>query len=387
MSQLPAATDILIIGAGPTGLALATALRTAGATPLLIDKQAAGANTSRAAVIHARTLEVLEPLGLVPALLAAGLKVPLFTVREGGRVLASVPFDHLATAFPFTLMCPQDVTEAILLDRLTALGGAVVRPAEAVAVWPGPKGVQVDVVRDGAKATVAARWLVGCDGMHSAARDAAGVPFEGATYPEDFILADVRMDWPLSREEVTLFFSPAGFIMVAPLPEDRFRIVATTETAPAQPDAAFVQAMMDARSLGAGACRITETVWSSRFRIHHRVAATPRAGRILLCGDAAHVHSPAGGQGMNTGIQDAVSLADPLLAAVRTGDEAPLDAWAAARHRVAEGVVSITDKMTRVAAVTSPAARHMRNVALTLVGHIPAAREAIARTLAELDNR
>jgi len=132
--------------------------------------------------------------------------------------------------------------------------------------------------------------------------------------------------------------------------------------------------------------KVRDTVWSSRFRIHHRVAATPRAGRLLLCGDAAHVHSPAGGQGMNTGIQDAVSLAAPLAAAIR-GDASGLDEWAQARHRVAERVVDITDKMTRAAALSSVTARRVRNIALTLVGHIPALREAIAQRLSELDNR
>lgn len=388
MAVLPASTDILIVGAGPTGLALATALRHFGLDPLLIDRQGEGANTSRAAVVHARTLEVLEPLGLSPKLLAKGIKVPLFSVREGNRTLAEVSFASLPTAYPFTLMIPQDTTEAILLDHLAGLGGNVVRPAQATGIRTRADGADVDISLNGETATVATKWLIGCDGMHSVVREAAGISFDGATYPEDFILADVHMSWPISREEVVLFFSPAGFIMVAPLPgEDRYRIVATVDDAPAEPDTAFVQAMLDQRGIAPGAAAVRSTAWSSRFRIHHRVAATPRAGRLLLCGDAAHVHSPAGGQGMNTGIQDAVSLAEPLAAALRSGDAGALDEWALARHRVAERVVDITDKMTRVAALSSGTGRRVRNLVLTLVGHIPAARDAIARRLAELDNR
>jgi len=387
MAVLPASTDILIVGAGPTGLALANALRHLGLDPLLIDRQAEGANTSRAAVVHARTLEVLEPLGITAKLLANGIKVPLFSVRDGSRTLAEVSFADLKTAYPFTLMIPQDTTEAILLGHLAGLGGAVVRPAQATAIRPREDGADLDIALDGETTTVATKWLIGCDGMHSVVREAAGISFEGSTYPEDFILADVHMDWPVSREEVVLFFSTAGFIMVAPLPgEDRYRIVGTVDSAPAEPDTAYVQALMDQRGIAPGVAKVRDTVWSSRFRIHHRVAATPRAGRLLLCGDAAHVHSPAGGQGMNTGIQDAVSLAAPLAAAIR-GDASGLDEWAQARHRVAERVVDITDKMTRAAALSSVTARRVRNIALTLVGHIPALREAIAQRLSELDNR
>jgi len=387
MAVLPTSTDILIVGAGPTGLALANALRSLGLDPLLIDRLEAGANTSRAAVVHARTLEVLEPLGISAKLLAYGIKVPLFSVRDGTRTLAEVSFADLKTAYPFTLMIPQDATEAILLDHLTGLGGSVVRPAQAIAIRPREDGADVDISFDGETTTVATKWLIGCDGMHSVVREAAGISFEGSTYPEDFILADVHMGWPVSREEVVLFFSTAGFIMVAPLPgEDHYRIVATVDDAPAAPDTAFVQAMMDQRGIAPGVATVRDTVWSSRFRIHHRVASTPRAGRLLICGDAAHVHSPAGGQGMNTGIQDAVSLAAPLAAAIR-GDASGLDEWAQARHRVAERVVDITDKMTRAAALSSVTARRVRNIALTLVGHIPALREAIAQRLSELDNR
>ena len=201
------------------------------------------------------------------------------------------------------------------------------------------------------------------------------------------MLADVAMDWPLSRDEVTLFYSPDGLMVVAPLPQDRFRIVATTDDAPQAPSVPFMQSVLDRRGPTAGAVRIRSLAWSSRFHIHHRVAETPRKGRILLCGDAAHVHSPAGGQGMNTGIQDAISLADALAATLHDGQESRLDAWAAERHRVARDVVAMTDRMTRVATVKSPTAQALRNMAVAFAGHLPPFRASLARTLAELDNR
>src|SRR5262249_33840494 len=160
-----------------------------------------------------------------------------------------------------------------------------------------------------------------------------GIGFAGEAYELSFVLADVRMQWPLSRDEVTLFYSPKGLVVVAPLPDDHFRIVATMDEAPETPSAEFMQAILDARGPETDPGRIREVAWSSRFRIHHRVAETPRKGRILLCGDAAHVHSPAGGQGMNTGIQDSVSLAAALARTLQDGDEARLDEWAEARHR------------------------------------------------------
>ncbi|WP_207460899.1 FAD-dependent monooxygenase [Azospirillum sp. SYSU D00513] len=385
-TDIPEETDVLIAGAGPTGLALALALRRLGVAALLIDRQAEGANTSRAAAVHARTLEVLEPLGVTPDLLAQGIRVPVFRVRDRSRVLLSVPFAGLPTHYPFTLMCPQDRTEAALLARLRALGGGVLRPAELASLQEDGDGVLAVIVRNGVRRTVRARWLAGCDGAHSLVRTEAGIAFEGGTYGQDFVLADLRMDWPFPREEVSLFLVPGGLMVVAPLPDDRFRIVATVESAPEAPRPGDVQRILRERGPEAAEARLREMVWSSRFRVHHRLAATMRRRRVLLCGDAAHLHSPAGGQGMNTGIQDAVSLAEPLAQALRTGGEEGLDAWAARRRAIAGRVVGFTDVMTRTATLSSAPARSLRNGALAVLGRLPPVTRRIARGLAELDN-
>lgn len=218
-------------------------------------------------------------------------------------------------------------------------------------------------------------------------REQAGVEFAGAAYGQSFVLADVHMEWPLSREEVTLFFSPDGLVVVAPLPDDHFRVVAMVDTAPELPSADFMQALLDRRGPSVNPGHIRDVAWSSRFHIHHRVAETARKGRILLCGDAAHVHSPAGGQGMNTGIQDSTSLAEVLTNAPNGGDDAAFDTWAAERHRVAVGVVAMTDRMTRMATMKSGAGRTLRNIAVAFAGHLPAVRAAVAKTLAELNTR
>jgi 2-polyprenyl-6-methoxyphenol hydroxylase-like FAD-dependent oxidoreductase len=287
-------------------------------------------------------------------------------------------------------MVPQDRVEQCLLRHLEQLGGGVARPCELIGFAATASGVEGRVRVEGSTETVKARWLIGCDGMHSTVRDQSGVAFVGGEYEQGFALADVHMDWPLSREEVTLFFSPAGFTVVAPLPDDRFRIVATADHVPDRPSVDFMQTLLDARGPATRPGRIRDIVWSSRFHIHHRVAANPRKGRVLLCGDAAHVHSPAGGQGMNIGIQDAASLAEVFAearkhAAARLNER--LDAWGRARHRVATGVVATTDRMTRMATMKSGIGKALRNAAFAFAGHLPPVRAAVANTLAELDAR
>ena len=220
--RFPKQTEILIVGAGPSGLAFAAELARHRVPSLIVDRQAAGANTSRAAVVHARTLEVLEPLGVVPELHARGVEVPIFRVRDRDHALITIDFRHLPSAYPYTLMCPQFETEAVLLKRLEDLGGEVARPCTVTAIRPGAEGAAVVVSDADGEHAIRARYVVGCDGMHSIVREQAGIAFEGASYQESFVLADVHVDWPLSREEkMGLFFSPAGLAVVAPLPRGR----------------------------------------------------------------------------------------------------------------------------------------------------------------------
>ncbi|WP_326952679.1 FAD-dependent oxidoreductase [Amycolatopsis sp. NBC_01286] len=383
--NLPSRTDVVIAGAGPAGLAAAIALAEAGVDHVLLDRQAEGANTSRACVIHARTLEVLAELGVTERLKELGVVVPTFTVRDGAAVLARVPFGGLPTAYPYTLMVPQDVTEAVLLARLREAGGDVHRPYEVTAVAGDDTGVTVTAGTH----TIRARYVIGADGMHSVVREQAGIGFTGASYPESFVLADVRMSWPLAREEVSLHLSPEGVTVVAPLPgaADHYRVVATVASAVEKPGIEDIQSIVDKRGPEGARSRVIEVLWSSRFRVHHRVADHYRAGRILLAGDAAHVHSPAGGQGMNTGIQDAVALGG-LLARVLAGEpDALLDTYERTRRPVATGVVAFTDRMTRMATLRPRPARLLRNTVLKLAFGLPPVRAKMAYQLAELAAR
>jgi 2-polyprenyl-6-methoxyphenol hydroxylase-like FAD-dependent oxidoreductase len=175
--------------------------------------------------------------------------------------------------------------------------------------------------------------------------------------------------------------------VVAPLPDERFRIVATVDEAPELPSLDYMQFVLDKRGPTTKQGRIRNVAWCSRFHIRHRIAESPHSGRILLCGDAAHVHSPVGGQRMNTGIQDSASLVEVFMNTLKDGDDARLDIWAAQRHKVATNVVALTDKMTRMATMKSRTAQTLRNVAVVFAGHIPPVRAALARTLAELESR
>ena len=385
----PVDTDVLIVGGGPTGLALATYLQQAGVGHLLVDALPAGLNTSRAAVIHAHTLEMLDKLGVVAELQASSLPLSKFTIRDRDEALMQITFEELPTAFRHILMLPQPQTEAILSKRLESLGGNVRRNVRATGAVQESDHVVVQLNRAGRREEeVRARFVVGADGMHSSIRGATDIQFEGETYGESFVLADVRMDWPLGQSEVSLCFSPAGLVVVAPLPDGSFRIVATMDDAPETPSIEDIQKLLDERGPVSAPASIQEINWSSRFRVHHRLASSYRDGRILLMGDAAHVHSPAGGQGMNTGLVDAIVLGEALTAVIR--DCAPLsvlDDYARARRPAAAEVLSLASRLTRIATVRPGFLRLLRNVALRLLNRLPRFKMKLALQLSGVSRR
>ncbi|MFI1918706.1 FAD-dependent monooxygenase [Nocardia sp. NPDC020380] len=390
MNAVPATASVVIVGAGPAGMTAGITLADAGVDVVLLDKVAEGANTSRAVVIHARTMEVLETLGLADTIHDQGLIVPTFVLYDGDRALTHISFAGLPTKYPYTVMIGQQHTEAILLARLEKAGGKVLRPYEVSGFTQDESGVTVGyTAADGTAGSIRADYVIGADGMHSNVREATGIGFTGSTYPESFVLADIRMNWPDPRDLVSLHLSPEGATIVAPLPDEqntRYRVVATVAEADEKPSLEDVQAILDARRPHSGA-KVQEVLWSSRFRVHHRLADHYRAGRVFLAGDAAHVHSPAGGQGMNTGIQDAAFLG-ALLARVHAGEpDSILDTYESVRRPVAQGVVSFTDRMTRMATLSNPVAREARNLLISTITHIGAVNHKLAYELSELANR
>ena len=378
-------TDVLVVGAGPAGLSLSIALAQAGVDHLLIDRLEQGQNTSRAGVIHAQTLETLDRIGVTTRMTELGLKLDRFAVRDRYHALLSLRCGELPSQHPYLLMLPQNVTEAVLEDRLAALGGTVHRGVAATAVLQDGDGARVTVTENGHEQTIATRYVVGADGMRSMVRQATGIDFDGGAYEESFVLADVHLDWPLGRGEVSLFFSPAGLVVVAPLPDGSYRVVATMENAPENPSVADIQALIDARGPKSGQARVLDLTWSPRFRLHHRLARGYRQGRLFPVGDAAHVHSPAGGQGMNTGIVDGAVLGELLADVIRgVRAESELDVYERLRREAAKEVLDLAGTMTRMALVRNPLRRALRNLALSIVNRIPAARRRIQMKLSGL---
>jgi 2-polyprenyl-6-methoxyphenol hydroxylase-like FAD-dependent oxidoreductase len=381
-------TDVLIVGAGPTGLALAIALNRAGIRPIIVERLAAHQNTSRAAVIHAHTLEELDALGVSQRLVQDGLRLAHFSVRDRDQTLARLSFDWLPSRFACLLMLPQDRTEAILADALEHARGAVRWGCTVESLQEDDAGVEATISSAQGTQRIRARYVVGADGMHSVVRQTAGIGFAGHAYEQSFVLADVDMEWPLGRDEVMLFFSPEGPVVVAPLPGNRFRVVASLDDAPAQPDAADIERVLQTRGPASGTTRVTRVHWSSRFRLHHRVADRYRSGRLFLIGDAAHVHSPAGGQGMNTGLVDAVVLGK-LLPEVIAGrqPDAYLDHYERLRRPAAKQVLALAGRLTAAATLKGRLPRAVRNLAFRVIGRVPALRRRLELNLSGISRR
>lgn len=381
-------TDVLIVGAGPTGLALATTLKQAGVPSIIVDKLATGQNTSRAAVIHAHTLDVLNRIGVADRLCRNGLKLATFSIRDRDDVLLRLRFDALPSRYSHLLMLPQDETERLLNQALEEAGGAVQRSCVVESLLETADGVEAFVSGPDGRRRIFARYVVGADGMHSLIRQTAGIGFAGEAYEQSFVLADVEMTWGQGNQEVTLFFSPAGLVVVAPLPSGAFRIVGTLDHAPEHPEIEDIQAMLDTRGPTRGGGRVSRILWSSRFRLHHRVADQYRRRRLFLTGDAAHVHSPAGGQGMNTGLVDACLLGE-LLADVLAGrrDERQLDLYEGQRRPAAKEVLRLAGRLTHMATMKRAPERLLRNLVLRTMNRVPFLKRRLEMGLSGLSRQ
>jgi 2-polyprenyl-6-methoxyphenol hydroxylase-like FAD-dependent oxidoreductase len=379
---LPTEAEVVIVGGGPAGLVLTSVLRQAGHDVLTLDRQAEGANASRAAAIHAKTLEVLRELDVTDRLVAEGVIVPTFTFRDRDRILVRLDFSSLPTPYPFVLTLQQYRTEKILTERMHALGGQVMRPYRVTGVSIDTDTADVEVDGPAGREVVRARYVVGADGVSSVVRESAKIEYAGGTYDQSFTLADARVEWPLRFDEVQNFFSPAGIVVSGPLPDNQRRVLATVDSAPEVIDVDFVQHILDDR--GPTGARVKELTWTSRFHVHHRIASTFRHGPVFLAGDAAHVHSPAGGQGMNLGIQDAIDLAHTLSASIKGAEHADLDGYERRRRPIARATVAFTNLMTRASIVGNRPGQLARNAVFSLIGALPPARRQMALHMSEL---
>src|SRR5919108_1233361 len=324
---------VLVVGAGPTGLLLAGDLAAAGIACTVLERRADESNLTRAFAVHARTLELLDARGIADDLVATGTTVG--TLRLFGKF--QLDLSRLPSRFPFVLITPQYHTERLLTERAAALGAEIAHGAEVVGLRQDGGGVEVDVRQQGGTTrTRRAAYLVGADGVRSTVRQALGLPFPGRAVVRSMILADVRLDHA-PAEVLTANASGDAFAFVAPFGDGWYRVIAwdrrrqLPDGAPVDPaEPPDVTRRAPGTDLGMGDPR-----WMSRFHSDERQAPSYRVGRVFLAGDAAHVHSPAGGQGMNTGLQDAANLSWKL-AQVVGGHASPelLDSYQAERHPV-----------------------------------------------------
>ena len=361
MSQSNSVLDALIVGAGPTGLALATQLQTFGARFRIIDRLRDRTRESRALAVQARTIELLQTLGLGERLVARGNTSTRLKLHLEGRPVAAAILGDIGavdTRFPFILFVSQAETEAVLNDYLSAAGVVIERGAELVAFEREDDGLRCLVQRDdGRHEQLHTRFLVGCDGAHSAVRKGSGIPFEGGSYPQDFALGDVEADGPLEPNAINSFAGGGGVAMFFPLGRPTtWRVIAMAADKHPEPQRlsspgvagdlglSELQALVDPPT--ASTIRVRDPAWLTRFHLHHRQTANYRKGNVFLAGDAAHIHSPVGAQGMNTGIQDAWNLGWKLgLVARGLADNRLLDTYEAERWPVGQFLLRYTDRL------------------------------------------
>jgi 2-polyprenyl-6-methoxyphenol hydroxylase-like FAD-dependent oxidoreductase len=351
-------TDVLIVGAGPTGLVLALWLTRMRVRVRIVDKAAEPGTSSRALAVQARTLEFYRQVGLADTVVQRGRKALAVHLWVTGNEVAHAVFGDLGTGlspFPYPLVFPQDEHERLLIARLSEMGVEVERPMELVSFEDANGHLIAHLKRpDGASETCEVAYIAGCDGARSATREGLKIEFSGGEYTHVFYVADVEGGGPVVNGDVHVGLDKSDFLAVFPLKEDgRARLVGTLrdEAAPKRENLTWDD--VSTRVLKWMRIDVKRVNWFSTYRVHHRVASQFRKGHASLLGDAAHIHSPVGGQGMNTGIGDAVNLAWKLAAVLRgNADASLLDTYEPERIAFAQRLVATTDRA--FTGVTSP---------------------------------
>ena len=377
-------TDILIVGAGPVGLFLANECARRGLRWRLIETQRTQSIHSKALAIFPRTLEIFDMAGVVDPFLGVANRVTSVAVYSQGHGLAHMQFTPEDSPYSFVAMVPQDVTEKLLVEALQRRDGNVEYETTFLSAEDQDNRVKVSMERSGQPVVLNVKFVVGCDGAHSVVRHLLKVPFEGAEYEDSFLLADVESSGTLPADQMQLCPSEFGPAAIFPMSATRKRVVATIDQKEGDaPSLELVQRVLAQR--GPQGFEAHALHWSSYFRIHHRHVAHLRVGRMFLAGDAAHIHSPFGGQGMNTGLQDVWNLAWKLdLVLSGQGNERLLDSYNAERIPVIKTVIETTDRLTRVMGTPSKFAQVLRDTMIPMVSRLAPFQHAFVQRLSEL---
>ncbi len=377
-------TDVLIVGAGPVGLFLANECARRGLRSRLIETRSSQSMHSKALAIFPRTLEIFDMAGIVSPFLEAANQVTSVAIMAHGRTLARMHFTPEESPYPFVAMVPQDVTKKLLAEELRRKGAAVEYETTFLSAEQRDDDVSVLMSLKGDPIKVRASFVVGCDGAHSAVRHLLKVPFEGAAYDASFMLADVRTNDTLPADELQLCPSEFGPVAIFPMSATRRRIVAIIERPEGDaPSLDLVQKILGQR--GPRGIEANELHWSSYFHVHHRRVTHLRVGRIFLAGDAGHIHSPFGGQGMNTGLHDVWNLVWKLDLSLRgLGTERLLDSYSAERIPVIKSVIDTTDLLTKVMGTPNQLAQALRDAVIPMVSRLAPFQHAFVQRLSEL---
>jgi 2-polyprenyl-6-methoxyphenol hydroxylase-like FAD-dependent oxidoreductase len=386
-------SEVLIIGAGPTGLVLALWLAKLRVQVRIVDKTAEPGTTSRALAVQARTLELYRQLDLADEVVRRGHRTPAVDLWVKGRKAARLPFEDVGqgvTPYPFLHIFPQDEHEGLLIERLQTFGVAVERRTELISFADAGDRITAKLYTPGGEETCEASYLAGCDGARSAVREAIGTGFPGGTYRQLFYVADIEAEGPPIDGELHVGLDQADFLAIFPLAgTGRARLIGTVRDERADHPETLKFNDVSTRAIENLKVKVRKVNWFSTYHVHHRVTEHFRKGRAFLLGDAAHIHSPAGGQGMNTGIGDAINLAWKLAAVVGgRATDLLLDTYEAERIGFARRLVATTDRAFSVATADGALADFLRTRVVPfmmprLVG-IEAVREYMFRTVSQI---
>lgn len=372
--------DVLVIGAGPTGLLMAAEAARFGLSCRIIEKISTPLTQSRALAIQSRTLEIFDHLGIIDPFLSKGLKIHGANPFSYQRRLAHLSFDSLDSPYPFILSLEQSETEKILAEHLSSFGIKIEREVELFDLKQKEDRVTAFIrnLRTNQETSVEAKWVVGCDGAHSLVRNRLDFPFEGKAFPTVFSLADVKIDWEYPHDEFSVFFDPKGILAAIPMPEaNRYRLVFQLEKPlETEPTLEQVQEKVT-QSAGPGAI-VSHPLWMANFHINSRLVRSYREGRVFLAGDAAHIHSPVGGQGMNSGLQDVFNLAWKLA----SNNEELLNTYPLERRSWGRALIRATHFFTRVGTLRNPLAASIRNLWMRIAA--PKLERVITRAIAQI---
>jgi 2-polyprenyl-6-methoxyphenol hydroxylase-like FAD-dependent oxidoreductase len=385
---------VLIAGAGPTGLAAAMSLSRAGIPVRLIDKARKPSPWSRAIGIQARTLELFEQHRLVEPFLQLGHRGRVANLYSNGQRLARLDFDPLQTRYPYLLFLDQSVTERLMTEHLSSFGVRVEHGVELMHFRQGSAGLEATLrYSNGAEESMRPSYLIGADGAHSTVRHGLDIEFTGKTFEQTFLLADLHADTEWPDDEFHIFASGEGIATLFPMGGGRARLIADkrapSNNAVDNSDKSEAPTLDECRAIVERRIHhrvsVTNLAWSSYFHLNNRMADRLRSGRVFLAGDAAHVHSPAGAQGMNTGIQEAFNLGwkiARMLAGVAT--DRLLDTYHAERHPIELEVLRQSSFMTQMAAAEHGPMKLLRDHVMPALSAIGPLRDAARRTVSEL---